>query len=441
MRTLFALLPEVLVVAAALAVLLERPLRLRRYGWLPLGVAAVVLVALGWELVEGVRVAVLFHGGVVQDRFALFAKAGLLAAAFLTLLATEWAPGSRPMAGLTLLTCFGGMVAASATDLAGLWAGLALAVLAAVATAAIRDGPFAARPVLVLGGGLVALVLVGFVLAYAAAGSTTLAGLASGLRPPLGLPLAIGLLLAVGGLLALLAAAGSLGPLAAGAAALVLLKFVGAAAHDATAWSVLAPVAGALMMLAGALRALAGTGRVASALLTQAGAVQLGWFMTASAAPDRQGEAAALVLLGGWLLASAAGTAALGDLPYGLDGLAERGPARALAFTACVLSLAGVPPLAGFFGEFAVASQLARLGYFWVITVGMFCSAMVLVAVVRDLRLAWLTSPAEHVPRLRHAWAPFGGALVAAVGVSAYGIFAYPISALALQGARAIGLP
>src|SRR5919201_869073 len=198
MRTLFALLPEVLVVAAALAVLLERPLRLRRYGWLPLGVAAVVLVALGWELVEGVRVAVLFHGGVVQDRFALFAKAGLLAAAFLTLLATEWAPGSRPMAGLTLLTCFGGMVAASATDLAGLWAGLALAVLAAVATAAIRDGPFAARPVLVLGG---------------------------------------------------------------------------------------------------------------------------------------------------WLVASAAGTAALGDLPYGLDGLAERGPARALAFTACVLSLAGVPPL------------------------------------------------------------------------------------------------
>jgi NADH-quinone oxidoreductase subunit N len=441
MTTLYALLPEALVVAAAVVVLFEQPLGLRRHGWVPLAAAGVVVVALVWELVFGARVASLFGGGFVQDRFALFAKAALLLTALLGLLATEWTPLSRPAAGFTLLAAFGGMVAASATDLAGLWSGLALAILASVALAAVLQGVLAARALLLLGAGLAGLALVGMAVAYSAAGSTTLLGLDAGLRPPLTLPLAIGLLLAIGPLLAVIANAGSFGPLAAGAAAIVLLKLAGAADHDAAAWAVLAPVAAAVTMLIGALRALAAPARAGHTLLSQAGAVQAGWLIASVAVPTRTGGAAALVLLGAWLLASAAGAAALGDLPHGLAGLAERAPGRALAFTACLLSLAGVPPLAGFFGEFAVASQLAALGYFWLVLVGLFCSGAVAVAVVRDVRLAWLTAPGEHLPRLRHAWAPFAGALLAAAVVAAYGIFALPISGLAFQGARAIGLP
>ena len=149
---------------------------------------------------------------------------------------------------------------------------------------------------------------------------------------------------------------------------------------------------------------------------------------------------ASLFLFGAYLLASAAAPLVLGDTPHGLAGLAERSVARAAGFAVCLLSLAGIPPLAGFFGEFAIAAQLARAGLFWLVAVGFFAWAVVSFAVLRDLRLIFLASPGEHAPRTPQARLATGGAVLVAVVLVAYVFFANPISGLAVQGAAAVGL-
>jgi NADH-quinone oxidoreductase subunit N len=245
-------------------------------------------------------------------------------------------------------------------------------------------------------------------------------------------------LLVLGALLAELAAGPWLGPMAVGAAGLALLKFAGEVSGLGAAWAVLVPLLAAVAMLLAALGSLtAGHGR---RILGWAGLLQLGWVVAGLAGGSRLALGACLFLFGAYLAAAAVGPLALGETPHGLAGLAERSPARAAVFSISLLSLAGIPPLAGFFGEFAVASQLVRGGLFWLVAIGFFCSALVAFAVVRDLRLVYLASPGEAAgPVTRNRFA-LGGAAAAAVVLIAYTFFANPISGLAVQGAAALGL-
>jgi NADH-quinone oxidoreductase subunit N len=242
----------------------------------------------------------------------------------------------------------------------------------------------------------------------------------------------------IGGLLAQLGVAPALGPLATGAAGIVLLKFVGAVSGLALAWSIMIPILAALAMVVAALGAVAGG--PARGILGWAGLLQLGWVVAGIAGGSRLALGTSLFLFGAYLVASAAAPLVLGDTPHGLAGLAERSVVRAGGFAICLLSLAGIPPLAGFFGEFAVASQLVRGGLFWLVAVGLFASAVVGFAVLRDLRLVFLASSGEQVLRVPHPRLAMGGAALAAAVVIAYAFFANPISGLAVQGAAAVGL-
>src|SRR5207245_1860635 len=126
------LLPEALVLAMAVLVMLAG-----RFGWiprassayLPQATALVVLIALGVELWAGATLTTFFGGALVQDRFALFAKAAALLTAAVALAATDWTAEDSLHLGLAmpLLAAFGIMVAASAADLVGLRASLQLA--------------------------------------------------------------------------------------------------------------------------------------------------------------------------------------------------------------------------------------------------------------------------------------------------------------------------
>ena len=67
---------------------------------------------------------------------------------------------------------------------------------------------------------------------------------------------------------------------------------------------------------------------------------------------------------------------------------------------------------------------------------------MALAGVVRPLRAFYLEAGAMETrrgPRVATAWAV--GAVVPALLAVAYGLFAYPIHDLAVQGATALGLP
>jgi len=127
-----------------------------------------------------------------------------------------------------------------------------------------------------------------------------------------------------------------------------------------------------------------------------------------------------------------------------LAGLGVVRPARAAGVALAMLSLAGAPPLAGFFGEFTVGAALAQSGHFGLLVLGILGSVLSLAAVVGTLRVIYMQSPLEDARRgsalpvlTRLSTA---GAVAFCAVIGAYGVFASPILGLATQGAEALGL-
>jgi len=88
----------------------------------------------------------------------------------------------------------------------------------------------------------------------------------------------------------------------------------------------------------------------------------------------------------------------------GLAGLHRRSPLLAWTTTVFVLSLAGIPPIAGFFGKFvafvAVAKQAPAHGYLWLVGIALGTSCISLYYYLRVLKQVWV-APAEAEGSLR----------------------------------------
>ncbi len=436
-------------------------------GYLPSIVAAVVLVALVVELWVGGTISSLFGGGFIQDRFALFAKAAVLLAVAAAIAATDWSAEDSPTIGLsmTLLAAFGVMVVASAGDFVGLWAGLELAAAAGVVLVGLRRPDMGLR-LLIVGGVATALFVTGFAFVYATAGTADLltarnviAGAASTL------PLAIPVLLLLGGLavragiapfhLATVSASLGASPLGSG----ILLGLVGAAALIAAikVAALLSPASETLSLYLEVIAAVAMVGGGAAALgvraprarLAYLAVGQVGWVAAGLATHYLSGLGGSLFLVGAFVLAATCGPVVLAGVEGGEASLAGMGalrPARALGIAMVFLSLAGVPPLAGFFGEFAVAAALAQGGHFGLLALGLLGSVLSVAAALGTLRVLYLQSPPEEGRRAvgfaLPAWTLLSsaGAIAVCVVMVALGAFANPILSLAYQGAEALGL-
>jgi NADH-quinone oxidoreductase subunit N len=461
------LLPEALVAAAAVLVLLGgrlgwfKPAR-RRY--LPAAVAAVAIVALGVELWAGATVSTYFAGGLVQDRFALFAKAAVLLAVAIVLAVADWTAEDSMSIGLAmpLLAAFGVMVAASAGDLVALWAGLELAAASGVVMVSLRRPDLALR--LVVTGGLASsLLLIGLAFLYATVGTSDLTAMREVLFS--GTPtiaLAIPLFLAISGLalratlapfhLAGIPASLGASPLGAGlvlglvaaAAAVVAIKVAAVLTPIPSVYSAYLEVIAAVAMVGGGAAALAV--RSPRARMAYLAAGQIGWVAAGLVTHYRTGLGASLFLLGAFAVAATVGPAVMGRAEGGepaLAGMAVLRPARAAGLTLAILSLAGAPPLAGFFGEFAVAAALAQSGHFGLLALGILGTLLSLAAAVGTLRLIYLQSPLEEARRgaalpVLTRLSTFG-AVAFCIVIAAYGLLSNPILGLADQGAEALG--
>ena len=465
--TKFVLVPDALVVAGALVLLLAGRARRRTRWWLPVAAAAVTLVALAVELWAGAAVSTYFGGAVVQDRFALFAKAAVLLAATLAIAVTDWSYEEAPAIGLSmvLLATFGVMVVASSGDFVGLWAGLELAAAAGVVLVSTRRTDLGLR-LLVVGGVASALVLIGLAFVYASTGSADLqtvrrAITASGPT----LPLAIPVLLLLGGLavragvpsfqFARLPVSLGASPLGAGlliglvaAASLTLAVKIAASLSPVPAlFSPYLMVAAAVAMVGGGAAALAT--RSPRARLAYLAAGQAGWVAAGLATHYRSGLGASLFLLGAFALTATTGPAVMGGADAGefaLAGLGAVRPARAAGIALVFLSLAGAPPVAGFFGEFAVAAALAQGRDFWLLVLGSLGTVMSVAAALGTVRAIYLQSPPDESRRAAGARLPAltslstVGAVALCVVIAGYGLFGNPILSLADQGAEALGL-
>lgn len=463
------LVPDVLVVAAALGLLAGGRLgwlRGRTRSYLPAVAAGVALVAFLLELWVGATVSTYYGGALVQDRFALFAKAAVLLTATLALAATDWTAEDSLSISLAmpLLAAFGVMVAASAADIVGLWAGLELAAASAIVLVALRRPDLGLR-LLVAGGVATGLVLVGLAFVYGTTGRGDLTAIHSVLTSVLPtLPLAIPVLLLLAGLamranlapfhvVGLSAELGA-SPLGAGlvvgvvavAAATVAIKLAASLVAVSAAYVPFLEVVAAVAMVGGGAAAIAA--HAPRARLAYLAAGQVGWLAAGLATHYRAGIGASLFLLGAFAVAATCGPAVLGRAEGGemaIHGLGVLRPARAAALALAMLSLAGAPPLAGFFGEFAVAAGLAQSGHFALLTLGLLGWVLGLVAAVGTLRVLYIQSPLEDARRgsmvlpVLTTLSTVGAVTLCAV-IVAYGVFANPIMGLADQGAEALGL-
>lgn len=89
-----------------------------------------------------------------------------------------------------------------------------------------------------------------------------------------------------------------------------------------------------------------------------------------------------------------------------LAGLSRRAPGLALCLMVFLLSLAGIPPLAGFFGKFYIFSAALNaephLGLLWLVLLAVAMSAVSLYYYLRVLKQAYV-APAAEAPPLRVA--------------------------------------
>ncbi len=80
-------------------------------------------------------------------------------------------------------------------------------------------------------------------------------------------------------------------------------------------------------------------------------------------------------------------------------GLATRHPMIALAMTVFLLSLAGIPPLAGFMGKFYVLSDAVKAGYYWLAVIGVLNSVVAVYYYLRVIMHMYFKEPEGEIGR------------------------------------------
>ncbi len=81
-------------------------------------------------------------------------------------------------------------------------------------------------------------------------------------------------------------------------------------------------------------------------------------------------------------------------------GLAGRHPFVALCMTIFLLSLTGIPPLAGFAGKFYIFSDAVKGGYYWLAVIGMLNSAVAAYYYLRVLMYMYFKDPTRELGKV-----------------------------------------
>ncbi len=90
----------------------------------------------------------------------------------------------------------------------------------------------------------------------------------------------------------------------------------------------------------------------------------------------------------------------------GMAGLSKKRPVLAVALAVCLFSLTGIPPLAGFWGKYAVLTAAFVSGRLWLVILGGLASVIAFGYYGRVLRAVWLdpaveTAPSDEEPQVQ----------------------------------------
>ena len=475
MRTfgnLLAFSPELWLLAGAIVVLL-----MARFtpGASTTSVALVTLVLAFLALATQFKQTItILDGAFLLDGFAIFIQVVLLGAAALCLLASraDTLPGESPAAAepaFFLLATLGAMLAASAAEMVALFLALELvAINLYLLTGLARRGAGgigAGLGYLVLGAASSAVLLYGLAVIFGLSGETRLAAAGralaalSGTQPALLLALSLvlaGFALRMGLLPVRWWARGfesgvpprvimvvlSVGVVAAFAVFGRIAGSTFAGSHIPYA-AVIAAVA-ALAMTAGNL--LAVTQSSVRRLVVYSGIAQAGYALVAFTDLKRLGLGALLVFLTALALTSICAFGAIiayarsvhSDAIRDLAAMSRNTPGLAVALGLAVVSLAGLPPVAGFFGKLFVLQAAVDGGFAWLAVVGALNIALASVGYVRIMRIAFVDPPVFEVAHVRLGLGIRAAVALSAAGIVFMGLFLGPLYTAASYGKSAI---
>ena len=436
----------------------------RRCGWVSLG-GLIAVSAWAFTLQPGES---LFGGAFVMDPLAIFAQRLFLVSAAISVLATLGLPGTAfarrgPEYHVALLASLLGMlVLAAARDLVLLFVAFELMSIPLYFLTGFQKGQDAAGEgalkFFLVGSVSSAILLYGFSFLFGVTGTTALSAIPVALAS--GSVLArLGLVLVLAGVAFKIAAVPfhmwvpdtyeaaatpfvawlSVAPKAAGFIVVFRLYLEGAG----TAGFIWVPVVSALAgltIVAGNLMAI--PQQNVKRLLAYSGVAHIGYMLIGVAAMSANGAGMVLFYLvaylfgnmGAFLVVQAVGTDEGNDAMGGYRGLAQRSPVLALSMLVFLLSLGGIPFVAGFWAKLFIFQAAIDRHMYGLALLG---AVLTIVALYYYLVLAsrmYIDAPekAGRVPLAAPLWLAI---LICAVGVVVMGLYPEPWVQAALRAA------
>ena len=198
----------------------------------------------------------------------------------------------------------------------------------------------------------------------------------------------------------------STGPKVAGVAILmrILLGSLNTPAHVRQDWVLVISVLAVLSMWVGNLVAMHQTN--IKRMMAYSGIAHMGYILVGLAAGSVSGSAAVmfyvlmytLTNLGAWAVIITFGLSTGSEEIADMAGIARRSPGVALLLMLAFLSLAGLPPLAGFIGKFYLFAAAWDAGLRWLALMGVLASAASLFYYLGVLKVVYLEKPPSDEP-------------------------------------------
>lgn len=405
-------LPEVLLAIYAMAALLAcvyagKDALTGAVTWATAGVFVALAAYIGFAG-EGANIA--FGGMFIDDAFARFAKVVILLSAAGVLVMSQDYLARNDMGRfeypiLVALAVIGMMFMVSSGDLMLLYLGLELQSLALYVVAAMKRDDVksteAGLKYFVLGSLSSGLLLYGASLIYGYAGTTLFAGIMTTLAEPQ-IGLVIGLVFLIAGMAFKVSAAPfhmwtpdvyegaptpvtaffATAPKAAAMAMIARVVFDAFGSIPAQWGQVLAALA-VLSMFLGAIAAIGQ--RDIKRLMAYSSIAHMGYALVGLAAGTAQGVQAMLIYMAIYVTMNLGTFAFIMSLEKdgksisdidSLNMFSKREPLKALAVLILMFSLAGVPPMVGFFGKFYVLKAAVDAGMTWLALAGAVASVI-----------------------------------------------------------------
>ncbi|CAI8418383.1 MAG: NADH-quinone oxidoreductase subunit N [Rhodospirillaceae bacterium] len=426
---LAVILPELLLAVMGMVLLLWGAFRGNRdFGVITVAAALLMFAAAALAIVAPTGNG--FNSLFVNDAFARFSKVVIFAGSGVaTLMALTFSADTFrrfEMPVLMVYAATGLSVMVSSQDLMTVYLGIELSSLSAYVLAALRRDNLRASEAglkyFVLGALSSGILLYGMSLVYGYAGGTSFEAVAAGIAGEPSFGLIIGLVFLMAGLAFKISAApfhmwtpdvyqGAPTPVTAflataskmGAFALVIRVMMEPFADIADSWRQIVILLAVVSMVWGSLAAIWQTN--IKRLMAYSSIGHMGFALVGVAAGSEAGVAGCLVYLATYVIMNLGAFALILSMKRSgepveaisdLAGLSRERLPMALALLVISFSMAGIPPLAGFFGKFFVFTAAVEAGFWWLAVIGLLTSVISAFYYIRIIKVAFFDDLPEE---------------------------------------------